>query len=604
MAVIENVSTEIGDVMRITSDIPIVGIITLNSFVDDTEGEQIIDGDEITINSVNLSSDLSSKAVLLSNTITFNQTIKEDEIGLLSIQKDALILGQTYKLTFTVNQGTSKFFKLNLSHSNAKAVIQYSAISVGQDVSVLCLITPVVSDSESNKPLIISVSNLDVVDGETIEITNLVLNEVSTDSRYFQKEFRYSVDAGLNFTAWQDLNNVNVQAIVVSRRDQFVTEIKLTRTGLNATGELVFNSLNIGGIYNELPYKIYQKTFFAQFFTVNDVDVLNWSTNVLEKLYKTGITPWYIERDTGEEDVVEEQPTPNVYEITTSVTGGTVIPETVNVSEGGSTIIVFTPTAGFEFNAITINGVPTSNYNLSTNNVVTISLTNINEDKLVEVVFVETTVELPYGYLYNGYIIFDTRALSVDWRIPSDSDWLTLTNYLGGHTGAAAKLKSTRTQPLPHPSWTSPNTGAIDSYKFSALPGGLRSSNGGVFTNISTYGHFLCSSYQYNQTNNRLMSFNGGTVFVSPKYFNAGASIRLMRDLITGEELLSDGTFVDDYVGNDEKTYKAVKIGTQVWMAENLKETLFTNLESIPEVISDVDWVALNFSSARCEYPL
>ena len=178
------------------------------------------------------------------------------------------------------------------------------------------------------------------------------------------------------------------------------------------------------------------------------------------------------------------------------------------------------------------------------NNII-LSTTNIVEGKLIEVVFVEAVTELPYGYLYNGYTVFDTRVLSEDWRIPSDSDWLTLTNYLGGHTGAASKLKSTRTQPLPHPSWTSPNTGAIDSYNFSALPGGIRASHSGIFSTISTNGHFLCSSHQYSQTNNRLMSFNNGAVLVSPKYFNAGASIRLIRELITGEELLPDGTFVE-----------------------------------------------------------
>lgn len=39
MAIIENRSTEIGDVLIIQTDVPIIGLVTLLSFVDDTEGE-------------------------------------------------------------------------------------------------------------------------------------------------------------------------------------------------------------------------------------------------------------------------------------------------------------------------------------------------------------------------------------------------------------------------------------------------------------------------------------------------------------------------------------------------------------------------------------
>src|SRR6056297_3462242 len=140
MAVIENVSTEIGDVMRIVSDVPIVGILTLNNFIDDTEGESIIDGATLNISSVQLSGDLSGKATYSANTVTFAQPIEQSEIGLLNIQKDEFQLGKTYKLGFTVTQNTSKFFKLNLYHSNAKAIVQYSEINTGQAVNVVCLI--------------------------------------------------------------------------------------------------------------------------------------------------------------------------------------------------------------------------------------------------------------------------------------------------------------------------------------------------------------------------------------------------------------------------------------------------------------------------------
>ena len=44
MAIVENRSTEIGDVIRIQTEVPIIGVISLTSFIDDTEGEQTSTG--------------------------------------------------------------------------------------------------------------------------------------------------------------------------------------------------------------------------------------------------------------------------------------------------------------------------------------------------------------------------------------------------------------------------------------------------------------------------------------------------------------------------------------------------------------------------------
>jgi uncharacterized protein (TIGR02145 family) len=328
-------------------------------------------------------------------------------MGLIDIQKNAFVLGKTYKLQFTINQTTSKFFKVNLYHSNESAIIQYSTINTGETVNVLCLITPIVSDNETNKPLRITLSNVEVEVGDTIEIKDFTLNEVSTDSRYFKKEFRYSIDAGLNFTGWQDLNNVNVQSIVVSRRDQFLTEIKLTRTGMNPTGELVFNSLNIQGQYKNLPYPLFLKTFFSEFFTVNDIGVLNWQTNVLEKLYKTGIMPWYVERDTGEEDAVVIPPPKPIYTISSSVVGGYVNEETITVEDGDSVSVAFTPDENFIFSDLLVNGQPYNNYNLSQNGTLTVSFINVKEDKNVSVVYVEY-IAPPTTYTISSSVVGGT----------------------------------------------------------------------------------------------------------------------------------------------------------------------------------------------------
>ena len=98
-----------------------------------------------------------------------------------------------------------------------------------------------------------------------------------------------------------------------------------------------------------------------------------------------------------------------------------------------------------------------------------------------------------YGKLYNHYAVTDTRGLCpTGWHVPSDGEWTTLENHLGGSSVAGGALKSTAMQPTPG-GWFSPNTGATNSSGFTALPGGLRILNGGLYT-MSNLGFWWSSS--------------------------------------------------------------------------------------------------------------
>lgn len=45
-----------------------------------------------------------------------------------------------------------------------------------------------------------------------------------------------------------------------------------------------------------------------------------------------------------------------------------------------------------------------------------------------------------YGKLYNWYAVNDPRGLApIGWHIPSDTEWTTLTNSLGGNKEAGVK---------------------------------------------------------------------------------------------------------------------------------------------------------------------
>jgi len=67
------------------------------------------------------------------------------------------------------------------------------------------------------------------------------------------------------------------------------------------------------------------------------------------------------------------------------------------------------------------------------------------------------------------------------WNLPTDDDFSILANYLGGSSIAGGKMKSTRTEPDPHPRWRTPNTSATNESNWSGLPGGIYHSDWNFF---------------------------------------------------------------------------------------------------------------------------
>lgn len=78
-----------------------------------------------------------------------------------------------------------------------------------------------------------------------------------------------------------------------------------------------------------------------------------------------------------------------------------------------------------------------------------------------------------YGGLYNWYAVNTAKLCPAGWHVPSDTEWTTLTDFLGGESVAGGKLKETGTS-----HWNDPNTDASNSSGFSALPGGYRNFDG------------------------------------------------------------------------------------------------------------------------------
>ena len=93
-----------------------------------------------------------------------------------------------------------------------------------------------------------------------------------------------------------------------------------------------------------------------------------------------------------------------------------------------------------------------------------------------------------YGAMYNWYTVNTGKLCPTGWHVPTDSEWTTLTTYLGGESVAGGKLKETGTT-----HWQSPNTGATNESGFTALPGGQRNHNG-TFWVVGSDGNWWSST--------------------------------------------------------------------------------------------------------------
>ena len=212
-----------------------------------------------------------------------------------------------------------------------------------------------------------------------------------------------------------------------------------------------------------------------------------------------------------------------------------------------------------------------------------------------------------YGPLYNWYAATDTRKISSSdtWRVPLSTDVDNLFIYCGNAFGQfAGKLKSTSAA-----FWQSPNTGAENFGNFNAVGGGNRNSTTN-FTQLNQRGFYWIANKV--GSNYAVLTFyylsGDGSVGYGATTAYIGHSIKLMRDATSEEQLLDDGTFVEPYTGNNSIRYKAIKLGTQIWMYSNLNETKYRNGDWITGFddgvytpIANASWNTLT-TEAMCYY--
>jgi uncharacterized protein (TIGR02145 family) len=136
-------------------------------------------------------------------------------------------------------------------------------------------------------------------------------------------------------------------------------------------------------------------------------------------------------------------------------------------------------------------------------------------------------ISATYGRVYTWYVATDSRNVCpTGFHVPLASDLDALTTFLGGPSLAGGPLKETGTT-----HWTTPNTGAADTYGFKGLPAGARYPTG-FFSNTFVEGYFWSSTIdQYDNT----LSWGSGLVNTDGSFLmygyvpKVGISIRCLK---------------------------------------------------------------------------
>ena len=183
-----------------------------------------------------------------------------------------------------------------------------------------------------------------------------------------------------------------------------------------------------------------------------------------------------------------------------------------------------------------------------------------------------------YGRLYYG-----TNHCPAGWHLPTIDEWNVLIGFVGGASVAGKMLKSAS-------GWNEFGNG-IDAYEFSALPAGSAYAGASnSFSGIGDAAVFMADTVKNDSMSVHYLSISGekdGVSFwgLNKKYMDipSGTSIRCLKGnsaVDVGKTSASSSSVVPRSSSSsfnstlidsrDGQSYKVVKIGEQIWMAQNL----------------------------------
>jgi uncharacterized protein (TIGR02145 family) len=148
----------------------------------------------------------------------------------------------------------------------------------------------------------------------------------------------------------------------------------------------------------------------------------------------------------------------------------------------------------------------------------------------------ETNCDVNGGlYQWNEMMQYSTTPgnqgiCPTGWHLPTDAEWTSLTNFLGGESVAGGKMKESGTT-----HWTPPNTGATNSSGFTGLPGGFY--YGGSFYDLGSWGGWWTSSEYSSDAWYRDVDYNLGVVYRYYHNKTYSFSVRCVNDETTTSQL-------------------------------------------------------------------
>ena len=139
-----------------------------------------------------------------------------------------------------------------------------------------------------------------------------------------------------------------------------------------------------------------------------------------------------------------------------------------------------------------------------------------------------------YGALYNWYAVSTGKLCPLGWRVPTTNDWDKLRDFIdtdanGDDNVAACDLKSTVTEPEPHPRWDSVNVCATNQTGFNALPAGYKFVY--TFEDLGEFA-FWWATNEYSDERAFAVSIRNDRLSLVKSNFNKcmGFSVRCIKD--------------------------------------------------------------------------
>jgi len=135
-----------------------------------------------------------------------------------------------------------------------------------------------------------------------------------------------------------------------------------------------------------------------------------------------------------------------------------------------------------------------------------------------------------------GRLYTYAEALTVappGWHLPSDAEWDTLVNFIGGATGGGTKLKSRNSEQPQSAAWNlnSGNPGdGTDNFGFTGLPGGYRNTDS-TFHHVGNYGYWWSSTASdASSAYARLLYYTSADVGRNSRSSPCSFSVRCLKD--------------------------------------------------------------------------